>query len=120
MDLIDKIKMAQVSAGEQAVIDNLKEIGFLDTPEKVWTLISPEGKKFKAESPLKCCREEVASRVPLETRIERLTTAMDLCFLCGEDKINFTLAKGTPAEIGVCLTCKNTIVASFGKESQTI
>ncbi len=76
----------------------------------IWELRAPDGTIFKAESPLNCCRQEVNLRIPLKERIENLTTAMDLCFLCEEDKADYILAKGTPAEIAVCGTCKNTIL----------
>jgi hypothetical protein len=32
------------------------------------------------------------------------------CCLCGEDEANHILAKDTPAELNVCLTCRNTIL----------
>lgn len=89
----------------------------MDTPKPqngTWILTAPDGTQFKAESPLKCCRKEQETRVPAQVALDRLFAAMNMkkCFLCEEDDSKFTLGKGTPAEIEVCLTCKNTLLAT--------
>ena len=82
------------------------------TPKKgTWTLTAPDGAKFEAESPMKCLRKEQGTRVPRKVAMERLFASMNKCFLCGKDDYKFTLGKGTPAEIQVCLACKNTLFA---------
>jgi len=78
--------------------------------EGTWTLMSPHGKTYRAASPIMCCREEQAARVPKEVAAERLITSLSLCGLCNESKYEYILGKGTPAELQVCLTCKNTIL----------
>lgn len=75
----------------------------------IWTLISPSGVKFTADSPLKCCREEQRTRIPAEVAIERVIAAINLCDLCQEDVSKFIIAKNTPADLSVCSTCMNTI-----------
>jgi len=87
----------------------------METPKAqkgVWTLISPDGIEFKSDSPIKCCRKEQETRVPKNTSMDRLLNVLKTCDLCNEDEYKYVLAKGTPAEIRVCLTCGNTILQS--------
>jgi len=37
-----------------------------------WTLVSPDGRTFVAESPIRCCRREMGERIPAEVRAKRL------------------------------------------------
>ena len=39
-----------------------------------WTLVAPDGRKWKAESPIKCCKLEQDERIPFKIRMERLMT----------------------------------------------
>jgi hypothetical protein len=87
----------------------------METPKPqvgIWTLTAPDGSEFKAESPMYCCRKEQETRAPKEVALERLFASMNKCWLCEEDDYKYTLGKGTPAEIKVCLTCKNTLLST--------
>ena len=74
-----------------------------------WELIAPDGTSFKAFSPIMCVKKERVLRVPPELAIERMTAFLNSCDLCEDSEAKYILAKETPAEIRVCLTCKNTI-----------
>ena len=76
----------------------------------IWTLTAPDGTEYKEDSPLKCCRAEQQTRVPNDVAAARMRAFINLCDLCEEADAEFILAKNTPAEIAVCLTCKNTIL----------
>jgi len=75
----------------------------------IWELISPDGTSFKAPSPLMCIKKERVLRVPPELAIERMIIFLNKCDLCECSEARYVLAKNTPFEIRVCLTCKNTI-----------
>ena len=75
-----------------------------------WILISPNGREFRESSPLKCCAKERRTRVSDGVVVRRILSALDQCDLCGESGAKYVLGRGTPAEITVCLTCKNTIL----------
>lgn len=77
--------------------------------EGIWTLIAPDGTEYREDSPLRCCTAERQTRVPKEAEAARLLAFINLCDLCEEADAEFVLAKDTPAEIAVCITCKNTI-----------
>lgn len=75
-----------------------------------WKLISPTGKIFEAETPIKCCQKEIDSRVSKEVQANRLLEMMSKCSLCEEGERKYTIGKNTPAEIpGICETCLQTI-----------
>ena len=82
-----------------------------------WALISPDGREYKAESPLKCCRAEQLERIPVEEQLENLHYALyGVCDLCGDEfydgEKKYTHAKNTPAEIGpLCGACSGTILS---------
>jgi hypothetical protein len=84
----------------------------------IWTLTAPDGRSFKAENPLKCCKAELDERRTVEEQIDNTLHALyGVCFLCaddfGENEKTYTLAKGTPAEIGpLCGACKGSIITS--------
>jgi hypothetical protein len=78
-----------------------------------WILTTPNGMEFKAESPIKCCRKEQKTRIPKEVSAARLKALLDQCDLCEESISTFIMAKGTPAEIEVCETCRNTLLQHF-------
>ena len=86
MGLVEKIQQDQVRAGEQAVRERLKSMGLLDnnTPNQLWTLISPEGVEFKAATAIKCCRKEQEARIPKEVRLARIDEFLSGCALCEE------------------------------------
>jgi hypothetical protein len=83
-----------------------------------WTLVAPDGRSFKAENPLKCCKAERDERITAEEQLDNLSRALfGICFLCdgefSENEKTYTLAKGTPAEIGpLCGACKGSLVSS--------
>lgn len=81
-----------------------------------WTLISPTGIEFKAESPIKCLREERNLRVPAKVALANIENFLSQCELCEDDRATYALGKGTPAEIRVCTTCKNTILSTTFSE----
>ena len=46
----------------------------METPkpmEGTWTLVAPDGKRYHADSPLKCCKSEQEERVPEEVGMKR-------------------------------------------------
>jgi len=52
----------------------------METPkptEGTWTLMSPEGRHYKAESPLHCVRAEMNCRVPPSVQLARVLAAVD-------------------------------------------
>ena len=75
----------------------------------IWELIAPDGTSFKAESPLMCIKKERTLRVPPKIAVKRMMAFLNHCDLCEDSEAKYILAQGTPAEIRVCLTCKNTI-----------
>jgi len=77
-----------------------------------WTLISPTGIEFKTESPMMCIRNERDARVSPEKILANVAKFLSQCELCEDDKIKHILGKGTPAEIRVCTTCKNTLLST--------
>jgi len=79
-------------------------------------LISPTGIEFKAESPIKCLREERNSRVSPAETLANVEKFLSQCELCEDAKITHILGKGTPAEIRVCITCKNTLLSTTFSE----
>ncbi len=40
--------------------------------EGTWTLVAPNGNRYHADTPLKCCRSEQEDRVPEEVRQQRI------------------------------------------------
>lgn len=42
----------------------------------IWTLVAPDGRKWEADSPIHCCRDEQKERVPPQVAIERLAEAL--------------------------------------------
>lgn len=80
--------------------------------EGTWILTAPDGTIFESSSPMLCCREEQKTRVPERVAMARLLHSLSTCSLCGTGEPEFTLAKGTPAEISdICLTCKNNLIS---------
>ena len=75
-----------------------------------WELKSPSGMQFKAGSPIKCLRDERDSRLFDDEQIANMNKFLSQCELCEDDKATYALGKGTPAEIHVCTTCKNTLL----------
>lgn len=60
-----------------------------DTPKPqqgTWTLTAPDGRAWKADSPIACVRNEQRERVPAAVALQRIMTvvAVDVCELCGE------------------------------------
>lgn len=49
----------------------------------MWTLVAPDGRTFKAETPLKCCALEMRERVPPELALARIQEAIT-CKKCGD------------------------------------
>jgi len=45
--------------------------------EGTWTLVAPNGNRYHADSPLKCCRSEQSTRVPDEIALQRLADFME-------------------------------------------
>lgn len=51
----------------------------VDTPKPqagTWTLVAPDGRQWKAESPLKCVSKEMLERVPPQVALERIADAI--------------------------------------------
>lgn len=52
----------------------------METPEPMpgtWTLTSPDGRQWQAESPLHCCRAEQRERVPAEVALARILSMVN-------------------------------------------
>ena len=47
------------------------------TQEGVWTLTAPDGRAWKADSPLRCVRAEMDDRVPASVQLARVMAAVD-------------------------------------------
>jgi hypothetical protein len=84
--------------------------------EGIWTLTSPCGKQYKADSPLKCCKAEVNERIPVKEQLENIAkwlySTCDMCqdeFSKGEKKY-YLGDKNTPAYLGpICGACYGTL-----------
>lgn len=51
-----------------------------------WTLTAPDGRSYKAENPLKCCKAELDERITKEDQIDNTIHALyGTCFLCTND-----------------------------------
>ena len=72
-----------------------------------WTLTSPSGVEFKAESPLKCCGKERKVRISDDVAVARVASFFNNCDLCEESVATHILWKGTTIELRLCETCKN-------------
>lgn len=74
-----------------------------------WTLISPNGRIFKADTPLKCCALEMRERVPAEVALARIQETIT-CKTCGDKLVGHEDESDT--ECRWCVTgwkpCKDT------------
>lgn len=55
--------------------DEIDELACTPTPgpmEGTWTLIAPDGRRWEAGSPLKCCSLELHERVPGDVALARI------------------------------------------------
>ena len=59
-----------------------------DKPQNgTWVLVAPDGRKYEAESPIRCCRAEQNERISERVRIARLLAfAFDESGDCEEDE----------------------------------
>lgn len=77
MDELKERPLLSERQRENEARDRLADTPTPKAQEGEWTLTAPDGRTWKADSPLKCCAKELRERVPADVSLARIFREAD-------------------------------------------